>query len=244
MNKLLAILPALAAVGCSASFDRAAMSEQLWEGEKVFTDLELARIEQLKPQLPSPFRLAVAPPLREDWHGPRLTETARPDVATWFEPLVTSGAVSEVIVLPRMLLGPVSGRPAADYYKAVRVAAARVQADAVLLLSTVTEVDDYANPLAILDWTGIGVCVFPGHHYDALTLVEGIVMDNRNEYIYWTGAAEGLGTTSGTLVGIDPADAVRESRRNALRSLAELLGKEAVRLKAGPPGPRYGTPGR
>ena len=243
MKTILPLL-AMAAVGCSANFNKAEMESKLWDGERVFTDLDLARIEQLRPQLPTPFRLAVAPPLRENWYGPGVPETAKPDVASWFAPLRESGAVSDVVVLPRRLLGPASGRPPAEYYKAVRVAAARVQADAVLILSTVTEVDDYANVLSILDWTGIGVCIVPGHHYDALTLVEGVVIDNRNEYVYWTGSAEGLGTTQGTLAGIDPDVAVVESRRNALQALAGLLSKEAARFKAAPQGPRYGTPSR
>lgn len=248
--KALAPLLALAAVGCSAAFNRAAMSDQLWEGEKVFTDADVARIEQLKPQLSIPFRLAIAPPLREDWHGgPPRPGSERAEVVGAFEPLVNalvgSGVVSEVIFLPRMLLGtPVQGRQARDYFKAVRVAAARVQADAVLLLSSVTEVEAGANLWSLLDLTLIGTCLAPGHTLEALTLLEGILIDNRNEYVYWTGSVEGTGISVGSLMGVREDKAVRDARGAALAAFGALLSKEAPRLKPGPPGPRYDTPGR
>lgn len=239
------LLTALSAVGCSASFNVAQMEERQWGGEKVFTDMDLARIEQLRPQLTVPFRLAVAPPLYEDWRTPQQLEGELAAIQAWGAELKKSGLVSEFIVLPKMLLGtPLGGRHTHDYFKAVRVASARVQADAVLLLSSVTDVSSYVNPLCILNATIVGCYVVPGHHKAALTIVEGLVMDNRNEFLYWTGSAQARGSTMGPAALIDEEDAIRESRTSALKAFGEALARDAQAFKPGPPGAKYPTQGR
>ncbi|HYE99065.1 MAG TPA: hypothetical protein VEJ18_09150 [Planctomycetota bacterium] len=232
MKALPAILAALASVGCAANFDRASMEEKLWDGDPLFTDQDVEWVERLKPQLAIPFRLAVAPPIREEYGVPPDPARSHAEIRAWAEPLLKSGVVSEVLVLPRMLLRtPVQGRHTHDYFKAVRVAAARVQADAVLFLTSVTEVEAYTNPLCILDATLVGLLVSPGHHREALTLVEGVLLDNRNEYVYWTGMTEGKGLTVGPLATVDGRTAARESRSDALRAFGALLAQEAPRLR-------------
>lgn len=244
--KLITILIAgLSAVGCTASFNPTSMEERLWGGEKVFTDLDLARIEQLKPQLPAPFRLAIAPPLTNDYRLPQEMEGEREAIQAFAAELRKTGVVSDVIVLPKMLLGSsMSGRHTHDYFKAVRVASARVQADAVLIMSSVTDVSSFVNPLAILDVTLVGMVVVPGHHKEALTIIEGMVMDNRNEYLYWVGSAQGTGSTIGTLAHVNAESAARPSRVAALQAFGAALVRDANVLKGRPPGATYSTPGR
>ncbi len=245
MKLLPVYFAALSAVGCSASFNVAKMEERQWGGEKVFTDMDLARIEQLRPQLTVPFRLAVAPPLYEDWRTPQQLEGELQAIQAWGAELKKSGLVSEFIVLPKMLLGTsFGGRHTHDYFKAVRVASARVQADAVLLMSSVTDVSSYVNPLCILNATLVGCYIVPGHHKAALTIIEGLVMDNRNEFLYWTGSAQARGTTMGPAALIDEEDAIRESRTSALKAFGEALARDVRAFKPGPPGSRYPTQGR
>jgi hypothetical protein len=243
MKILPVLVAALSAVGCSATFAPSEMSERLWGGEKLFTDQDLQRIEQLKPQLTIPFKLAIAPPLREDWTGEQ--EGEREAILAWGDALKKTGLIREVVLLPRMLLGtPLTGRHTHDYFKAVRVAAARVQADAVLLLSSVSDTSSYVNPLCVLNATVVGLWVAPGHHTDALTIVEGVLMDNRNEYVYWTGTAQGEGGTVAAAMNIDDADAVRRSRVAALKAFGARLAAEAGAFKPVPPGERYHSPGK
>lgn len=66
MMKLVAILcVGVAAVGCSASFSREAMEQELQESRRiVFDDEDVLRISQLRPQIQYPIRLAVVPPAR------------------------------------------------------------------------------------------------------------------------------------------------------------------------------------
>ena len=232
MKALPAIVAALASVGCAASFDRAAMAEKLWDGDPLFTDADVERVERLKPQLPIPFRLAVAPPIREEYGVKPDPARLHAEIRAWAEPLLQSGVVSEVLVLPRMLLQtPLQGKHTHDYFKAVRVAAARVQADAVLFLTSVTEVESSVNPLVILDATLVGLLVSPGHRREALTLVEGVLLDNRNEYVYWTGMTEGRSTRTAPAACIDGRSAARESRSEALRAFGALLAADAPRLR-------------
>jgi len=150
--------------------------------------------------------------------------------------------VSAFMIIPRMLIdaSPQHG----GGVKAIRMAAARMQADAVLIMRSVTDVDAYINPLGVLDLTLVGLWLAPGHHKDALTIVEGMVIDNRNQFLYFAGSAEGTGSTFGPLAVIEERDAVRESRRNALHAFGERLAKEARAARTHVPGPRYDTPGK
>lgn len=243
MKVLPVLLAALAAVGCTPSFSAARMEEKLWGGEKLFTDEDVLRIDQLRPQLTPPVRLAIAPPLYEDWRTE--VDGEREAIEAWAADLKKTGLVSEVILLPKILLRtPSAGRHTHDYFKAVRVAAARVRADAVLLMSSVTEVDSTVNPLAFLDLTIVGAWLAPGHSKDALTLIEGIVMDNRNEYVYWTGSARARGSTTAPLLLLDEDDAIRRSRTEALKVFGESLAANASVFKPVPPGERYHSPGK
>ena len=71
----------------------------------------------------------------------------------------------------------------------------------------------------------------PGHNKDALTIVEGMLVDNRNQYAYFAGSAEGTGTTMAPLASIEAKDAIHESR-------GEQLLKAGRQLKGPRPGQR------
>ena len=239
MKKLIALVwIGIASVGCAGVFDRSAMSEALQEERKLFTDDDdVAKIEQLKPQIKAPFRLAVAPLIQATnryWHEPRgLMEGEREEIIAWGEKLKKEGIISELLMIPNMLLDLGVDRQRSSYVKAIRVAAARLQADAVLFLRSVTDTDSYANPLALLDCTIVGMFLVPGHHRDALTLLEGMIIDNRNQYLYFASSAEGAGSATAPLAMFDDRDAIAESRRNALRAFGELLIKDGRRALGG-----------
>lgn len=216
---------------------------RLQQDEPIFTDQDLQRIEQIKPQLPTPFRLAVAPP--QSWRHEPTSEEELKALQEWGDQLKQEGIVSEFILLPTMLLHMAGEKYREGYLKSVRAAAARCRADAVVLVQTVTEVDSYVNPLSILDLTIAGMWIVPGHHREALTIVEGIVMDNRNECLYAAIVAEGKGSTLAPLMYADRDDAIRRSRVAAFRA----FGKELVTRSRGlhgaafdPAGRRYETP--
>lgn len=231
----------VASVGCAGGFDPQAMQEALQQERKLFTDDDdITKIEQLKPQLKLPFRLAVIPPIQVTtnyWHDPRgMMEGEREEIMAWGEKLKKEGILSEFIMIPNILLDLGQERNRAGFVKAVRLAAARVQADAVLFLRSVTDTDSYANPLSVLDITLVGMFLVPGHHREALTILEGMIIDNRNQYVYFATSVEGTGSATAPLAMFDARDAVGESRRNALRAFGEQLVKDGRRVLSRAPG--------
>jgi len=242
MKRLMALLwIGVSAVGCATGFNAVDMEAALQEERKLFTDDDdVTKIEQLKPQIKAPFRLAVAPPIQVTgryWHDPRgLMEGERDEILAWGEKLKKEGIVSELLMIPNMLMDLGVTRNGASYVKAVRVAAARLQADAVLFLRSVTDTESYANPLAVLDCTIVGMFLVPGHHREALTILEGMIIDNRNQFLYFASSAEGTGSATAPLAMFDARDAIAESRRNALRAFGDLLLKDGRRALGGAPG--------
>jgi len=245
MKILIAILAGVAAAGCSTGFDRQAMNAEMDEEQPlVFDDADVLRAEQARPQLQFPIRLAVVPPTMFNRRGTgdrRETEGQRKEIMAWGDKLRDAGVVSDLFIIPELLLSTVHTQ---SYLKDIRIAAARLQADAVLILRSSTDVDSYANLLCALDLTFVGMFVVPAHQKDALTIVEGMVLDNRNQYVYLAGSAEGMGTSFGPLVMVDERSAVRESRIEALKAFGDLLLREGRRLRGGAPGTLYPSAGQ
>ena len=245
MKNLIAILIGVAAAGCQSGFNRDQMNTRLQDEKPlVFDDMDVLRIEQTRPQLQFPIRLAVVPPSmfnESRWDMPGESEGQRKEIQVWGEKLRDAGIVSELILLPEILI---ADSRSLGTIRSVRLAAARVQADAVLILRSTCDVDSYINPLGVLDLTIVGMFLIPGHHKDALTIVEGMVIDNRNQYVYFAGTAEGTGSTFGPLAAVDAKDAVRDSRCAALKSFGDLLLREGRRMREWVPGPQYSTPGQ
>ncbi len=169
MKILLTVLIGVAALGCSTGFNRQTMSAQMEEDQPlVFDDADVLRVEQARPQLQFPIRLAVVPPtmlMNRYGSGERRdTEGQRKEIMAWGEKLRDAGIVSDLFIIPEILMNQTRGQ---DYIKAIRVAAARLQADAVLIMRSSTDVDSYANVLGVLDLTIVGMFVVPAHQKDA-----------------------------------------------------------------------------
>jgi len=94
-----------------------------------------------------------------------------------------------------------------------------------------TDVDEYVNPASILDLTLVGLWVIPGHHVDALTIIEGAMIDNRNEYLYVLARGEGEERMLRPFAYARAEHAVQRSRRQALASFGDAFVREASQLK-------------
>src|SRR6185436_19601279 len=93
-------------------------------------------IEEIRPQLHAPFRLAVAPPLwRANLHW---TSAERAEIVSWKQAFAEAGVASDVVLIPSVTyeMGS-SGRK--RWIEQVREAAARHHADALLVIR---DVDD------------------------------------------------------------------------------------------------------
>ena len=225
-------------LGCSTGFSRGEMDSSLRASNPsyVSSGLTVEEIEKLKPQIKLPITLAVAPPTvsYRRWWGSQDLGTWSPEeiaeIESWEIPLTGAGVVTDLIILPSSLDEQCSWDDPGCQLRAQRAAAARVQADALLFINLATAVDEYANPASALNITIVGMWLVPGHHRDALTIAEGVMIDNRNEYLYAFARGEGETHTVRPLVYADSWKAVRPSRLKALASLGEELVKRASQL--------------
>ena len=222
------IFGCLAVAGCSQGFSSKAMQSRMEMYGPVFSDYEIARIEQIQPQLRLPFRVAVAPPM--DGRGDEWTADERDEFRTLEKHLQETGIITDLVFLPRMLLaGGHRGDPR-SVFMSLRSAAARYRADTILLTRSTTDVDSYVNPLSATYLTIVGMWIFPGTHRDALTLMEGVLLDNRNEFLYLSTEVEGFSTVCRPYIYVEEEEVIRASRADAVRALCEELASKAGRI--------------
>jgi hypothetical protein len=205
-----------------------------------FASFSVADIEATKPQLKLPARIAIAPPVQAyrpsytDRHWASQLNTWSPeevDVLQALEkPLRAAGIASEVVVLPSSLVAVCGDRDESCRVDAERAAAARARADALLMVDLATDTDEYVNPASALYLTIIGMWLVPGTHRNALTVAEGVLIDNRNEYLYAFARGQGESKSLRPLIYADTASVVHSSRVEALRSFDKAFLDQARQL--------------
>lgn len=236
MKQMLAALVLFTAVlaGCGTGFNREAMRERMKGDPAIFGEAAVQAIEALKPQLQFPCRLAVAPPL--DWSA--WSQAERDEIQSWAEPLRRAGVISEIVIIPRLIVDQRHAQP-------LQAAAARFGADALLILAAATDVDRYVNPLSVSYLTIGAMWCIPGSHRDALTMIEGVMLDVRNGYLYAAAEAEGQARQVRPWMYADDEPVRKASRLEALKAFGAAFVPQAARLRPGSAGERYSTdPGR
>ncbi len=229
MRRVLLAVVVAGVVGCGTGYNRGALEAGLRAANPVYVSSEqsVEEIERAKPQLILPARIAVAPPT----DGP--SRTWSPDevrvIESWAEPLRAAGIASELLILPS---GLVDGGPCdpADHrckLRAQRSAAARTRADALLVVHLATATDEYVNPASLLYLTIVGMWVAPGTHRNALTIADGVLLDNRNEYLYAFARGEGENRVVRPVMFTDEQAVMATSRVEALQSFGEAFVAQA-----------------
>jgi hypothetical protein len=225
-------------LACSSGFSRGEMESAVSAAKPVYTSsgLSVEELEKLKPQVALPIRLAVAPPnvTYQDWRARSLDVWSPDEVAVierWKAPLSEAGVVSDLLILPSGLVEQCEWRDPGCKLRVNREAAARLQADALLMLSIATDLDEYVNPLSVLNITIVGMWLAPGHHRSALTIIEGVMLDNRNEYLYAFARGEGQSSIVRPLVYADAYKAIEPSRIAALKAFGEDFVARASQLR-------------
>ncbi len=218
----------LSTAACSSGFNRselrASMSNYASSDYEVTIDRrsgqttaeDIKRARALKPQIPSPFRLAVSLKTAGSSLDLRWTQEDREVVHAWRKTLRDRGVVSDIVVMNDLIE---EGDTLADR----RLAAARYGADALLVLEVASEVDKYTNPLALLYLTIVGAYVAPGTQADALVMMQGAVYDVGNGYLYATAESEGEGDTIAPVAYVEEEDALNEAKSQALHRFGDEL---------------------
>jgi len=225
-------------VGCASGYSRGEMDAAL-QSEKptyVSSELSVEEIERMKPQLELPARIAIAPPVQAYqrwWGGYSRSTWSSEEVAvfeSWKEPLRAAGVAQDLLVLPSSLVKDCDPSDAACRLNALRAAAARVHADALLIVNLATATDEYVNPGSVLYISIVGMWLVPGSHRDALTVAEGVLIDNRNEYLYAFARGEGEKKSVRPVIYADTGAVVNESRVEALKNFGSAFLDQARQL--------------
>lgn len=222
------LLLLIAVAGCGTGYDRGALEASLRDAQRAYVTSyqTIEEIERTTPQLALPARIAVAPPGRA-WSPDEVRV-----IESWGAPLRAAGVASDVVILPSGLVDATTCEPSDHHCRltAQRTAAARTRADALLVVNFATSADRYANPASIFYATLLGMWVAPGTHQNALTIAEGVLIDNRNEYLYAFARGEGEDRVIRPIMYVDEDAVVDASRVEALRSFGDAFVAQARQL--------------
>jgi rhombotail lipoprotein len=198
----------LVALGCAHGFDRDALRERLNDGTLQINDKAIAEARELRPQLKLPCRVALylKPPHDRDW---RWTPEDRAQFEALAHTLKKEGVASDVIPLPEALAGK-------GETKELRLAAAQCGADVLFVVHGAAQTDSYKNFASVLNLTVVGGYVVPGSHRDTLFMIEGVLMDVDNGYVYGGVRGEGVGKIVRPTFVIEDRDAVALAKKTAV----------------------------
>lgn len=223
---LLFVITAMTACAPSRGFDRGDLRSKIAD-QKVVTEEDIKKALELKPQLPAPFKLAVyfAPPksglrygISSNWMG-----EDKDALMQMRSDLIKKNIISDLVVLSDSILEGSDN-------KAIRLAAARAGADAVLVVNGVSSVDRYNNA-----WGGTYILLItpffvPGTIADGLFMIHAAMWDVRNQYLYLSAEAEGTARQTYPAFFIKENHLISEARSNAVAALKKevLLRLDAM----------------
>lgn len=224
--------------GCAGKgFNRGEMERNTknYQPTQGYTNLSVEDVEKLKSQINLPFKLAIGAPSRSSWRGGgrEWSPEELKEIESWKIQLQQSGIISEMYIMPsNFLIQCDRNDPKCTTLSINRSAAAQVQADALLMINLVTSTDEYANPLSLLNLTIVGMWIVPGHNRDALTIAEGIMIDNHNGLMYSFARGEAEEGIIRPLMYADTWKVARISQLHALKSFGREFIKQASQLKS------------
>lgn len=217
MKKTLIVLLVFSISACTSSrgFDRGSLHNQL-TSQKPITEADIQKTMALKPQLSFPFKLAVYFGSSE-WRGGNWTAEDKNKLLDIAGDLKHKNSVSEMFALNDSLIEGERNTPA------IRLAATRMGADAVLIINGVSDVDKYNNPLAATYFLGITPFFVPGTVVDALYIMDASMWDVRNQYLYLTAEAESSASETRPAFFSEQSRVVKSAKTTAISALAKEI---------------------
>lgn len=217
---VITVVAALIFVACggSSGFQQRGAREA---DESVAPEVNSSEVERafaLRPQLPSPYRVAIhfrggAARGADGW---RWEGEHRRALVTLRDELRAGGQVSDFFVLTG---STVSG----DDLHAIRVAAARHGADAVLVVTGDEELEREENGWAVSYVALLPMLFVPGSEVEAVFHASAELWDVRNEYLYLAAEAESEAQQTRALALIDSEEAVEHAQTSSLELLKQEL---------------------
>ncbi len=221
----LILLTTISACSGSRGLNRHILQESFHDHPDVVTERDIAATLALQATLPRPYRLAIyfkqedfpsLPALqRVDWVSADADRVQRA-----LAPIQEEGILQQSFLLAN---STVQG----STFRDIRHAAARYNADAILIIDGASAVERYNNGHAWWYATGIGTYFAHGTESHALFMMEGTLWDVRTGYLYGTQTAEGETTLIGPAPSLEDKTAVAEAKDVAMarfgKEIADML---------------------
>ena len=190
---------------------------------------EVDRLYALRPARPVPRRVLL---YEVESSGQTYIESARKKLLLRKETseamksaLEETRLFAEVDFLPELYLPT-----GVQDMKTLRIAAARAQADALLIYSTEAGYEYEPNVLCILYPTIIGAFVAPGSKGASLALSQAVLVDVKTGYIHRVFESYGEKSRVAPVALIDEEELEFEARKQALHDLAALTASKVKEL--------------
>ena len=187
MKKVFSLFAAVLLISCSSrGFNRGALKEQLGVDKPVVTDKEIVAVLNKKANLPKPFHMALYfKEQRTGHHG--ANQNWRWDAAD--KELIVSSIKNSDLDKSLKEISVVPSSNSEDI-KALRLAAAQQGADALLVVSGISDVDTYCNNAAWSYLLLVPAFFVKGNEADSLFIAQASLYDVRNEFLYFNAEAE------------------------------------------------------
>jgi hypothetical protein len=143
--------------------------------------------------------------------------------------LADTGVFAEVGFLPEILLP--SGDP--SDLKTVRIAAARAQADGVLIFTTESGYEYEPNGWALLYPTILGLAVAPGSTRTSLCVSKAILLDVHTGYMYSVVESYAQDSVTAPIAVLDAEQLEYDVRTQVMDELASAVAAKARNLTSG-----------
>jgi len=223
MKNVFLIIISVLIGGCATSsgFDRGALRSDLNSGV-VVSEKSIKKALELKPQLPEAFKLAIyfVPQKKPEYYSgvDKFVWTLKDKelIKSAANQLKAKGDISEVVLISDSI---VEG----DSNEAIRLAAARTGADAVIIVNGVGDIDRYNNPLAATYLLLVTAAFVPGTEIDALAMLSASMWDVRNKYLYMSAEAEHIHEITRPAMFANEEQAIKKAKESALVALKEEL---------------------
>ena len=225
---------------CSSGFNRSDMQKQTAFGPSLnleaqdsievrdqpshVTAADIRDAYARQPQAQPPFRLAIRLVSNRYPKTLRWEDADKKRFEEWIATLKARGVVSDAFFIPDIATN-------SDDLPQLRLAAAKLGADTLLVVKAAADTDRYLNPSAILYLTLVGYYFIPGSHADALVMLTGAVFDVKNEYIYATADAEGEEHSWGPGAFVSSEESVRKAQTKAFEAFGNELTERMTRIR-------------
>jgi hypothetical protein len=219
---VLALIILVSCSACSGSrgLNRQALQESFHDNPDVVTDQDIAATMALQARLPAPYRLAIYFKHKDFPSQLALRKVNWVSADSELVQRALESVREEGILQQSFFLA--NSTVQGTTFRDIRLAAARYNADAILIIDGASAVERYNNGRAWWYATGIGAYLAHGTESHALFMMEGTLWDVQSGYLYGTQTAEGETTLVGPATSLEDKAAIAEAKDVAL----ERFGKE------------------